>query len=168
MSEGRSIPAWAIPTALGVLVVGLVIISLVRGPVEMDPDSPEGAVQQYLLAVDDRRWEDALEVFHPQWRGSCTADDLVGYHVDDFTAQLGQGDSGMFGSRGMVDTFEQVGGEIEEQPLPGGTEFIDVTITHTDAFGSTWDEWVQFELVDDDDFWWIVGDPWPYFVWNCR
>jgi hypothetical protein len=26
----------------------------------------------------------------------------------------------------------------------------------------------MFELLDDDDFWWIVGDPWPYFTWECR
>jgi hypothetical protein len=36
------------------------------------------------------------------------------------------------------------------------------------VFGAGWDEYVIFEMSDDGEFWWIVSDPWPYFVWNCR
>jgi hypothetical protein len=56
------------------------------------------------------------------------------------------------------------------EDFPVVDEQVEVTISRGEggAFGSGWNEYVVFEMVDEDDFWWVSGDPWPYFVWNCR
>lgn len=165
MSEkGSKIPRWLLPAGLGVLVVILVAIALARGPVSLDPETAEGAVQEYLVALSDERWDDAAAVIHEDALGDCTGDDIAMFGTVDFTAELGfEGD--FFGGVGMRETFDD--GAVN--PPPGDT-FVDVTIHHsTDGgFGSSWSEHVSFELLEEEGFWWITGDPWPYFVWNCR
>lgn len=168
MSEKtRGLSDWLLPVGLGLLVVVLVVIALTRGPVELDPDSPQGTVQEYLLAIDEERWDDAVAVIHPDWLGECRGDDLSRFAQGDFTAELGA--PGGFG--GIVrEEFAATDGEVG-QALPGPEETVEVTIRHSDTggfFGGGWDEYVLFELSDDDDFWWLINDPWPYFVWNCR
>jgi hypothetical protein len=175
MSEGnRDIPRWLLPVGLAVLVTGLVAIALMRGPVELDPDSPEGTVQEYLLAIDEERWEDAIAVIHEDWLGSCEADDLSSFAQGDFSAQLGAPDGigmGFSGVEpGVVEEFGEEPVDLAAEPPPGMDEQVEVTITHNDVggLGGGWEEYVVFELADTDDFWWIVNDPWPYFTWNCR
>ena len=170
-STGRSIPGWVLPAGVGAIVVALVAIALLRGPVTLDPDSPEGTVQEYLLAVSDDRWDDALDVVHEDWRGSCEGSDIEMFDQGDFTAELGQPDGfGGFGSVGQ--DFAAVPGDdsVVAPTMPDETTVVEVTIQHGEGggLGSTWDEYVAFELSDDGEFWWIVGDPWPYFIWNCR
>lgn len=163
MSDSKSLPGWLLPVGLAVLVGGLVTIALLRGPVELDPDTAEGAVQEYLLAVREDRWEDAIAVVHIDALGECTASDMSRFDPGPFTAELGAP-----GGIGFAQTFPM--GEDPVRPVPEGDEIVDVTI-HRDAgggLGSGWDEYVRFELTDDGDFWWITGDPWPYFVWQCR
>ena len=161
-STGRSV-GWVFPVVLGVVVVGLVAIALSRRPAQLDPDTPEGTVQEYLLAVDEQRYEDALAVLHPGIGEVCQPEDLRQSSPPDFTARLGHS-SDRFGDVGIVSTEEVPG-----RQLPAGTDFVEVTITRDDGggFGSGWDEYVVFELAQDDDFYWIVGEPWPYFTWNC-
>lgn len=165
--RSRGFSAWLLPVGLGVLVVVLVVIALNRGPVELDPETPEGAVQEYLVAIDERRWEDAIAVIHPDWRGECDGEDLSRFAPGDFTAELGS--PGGFGGGIVREEFEVVGDDLG-QPLPAPDETVEVTIRRGDAtgFGGGWDEYVIFEMSDDGEFWWIVSDPWPYFVWNCR
>ena len=159
---------WLLPIGLIALVVGLVAIALMRGPVVLDPDSPEGTVQEYLLALNEARWEDALAVVHPDWVGSCGPEDLSAFAPTDFSAQLGQAGSAFGGGvGGIAEPPIDVG---DGQPLPVGEETVEVTITRDEGggLGGGWNEYALFELADVDDFWWIVNDPWPYFVWNCR
>lgn len=172
MSErGSTTSKWLIPIGLGVLVVGLVIVALTRGPVELDPDTPEGTVQEYLLALHEGRWDDAVELVHPEWRGTCEGSDLAISGITGFTAELGftGGFGGDFGGGFVQQTFTEIGSE-EFQDLPASSTTVEVTINRGDngaALGTGWSEYVTFELVDEDDFWWISGDPWPYFIWNC-
>lgn len=170
MSEtGWTSRTWLFPLILGVVVVGLVAIALTRGPTDLDPDSPEGTIQEYLTALDEQRYEDALAVLHPQWGDICDPDDIANMGPADFTARLGHvSTAGGFVEERFQDVGVGPGGALEE--LPSGTEFIDVTITRNEGggFGSGWDEYVVFELVEEDGFYWIVGDPWPYFTWNCQ
>ena len=161
----RRLPAWLLPAALGVVVVVLVTIALTRGPVSLDPDSPEGAVQEYLLAISDSRWDDAVAVIHDDWRGTCDGFDLQAFAPGDFSAELGADNPPVgFVERG---NFEPV--DEEGLTLPENTTRVDVTINHHDGggFGTTWAEHVTFEVTFDGDFWWIVGDPWPYFLFSC-
>lgn len=155
------VPRWLVPAAAVGVVVLLVVIALARGPVLLDPDTPEGTIQEYLLALDERRLDEALELVHPQTRGTCTGEDLEQVGIPDFTAQLGF--SSGFGGV-ITEGFEESIGP--GRPAPAATESVDVTITRLET-GSSWDEYVTFQLADEDDFWWIVGEPWPYFTWAC-
>ncbi|MGD2042365.1 MAG: hypothetical protein PVJ28_01870 [Acidimicrobiia bacterium] len=164
----RAFSDWLLPVGLGVLVVVLVVVALTRGPVELDPDTPEGTVQEYLLAIDEGRWDDAVAVIHPDWLGECDGEDLSRFAQGDFTAELGA--PGEFGGGIVREEFTVIGDDLGE-PLPASDETVEVTIRHTGTggvFGAGWDEYVIFEMSDDGEFWWIVSDPWPYFVWNCR
>ena len=147
-------PPWAVPAGVVALVVALVVVALARGPVVLEPDSPEGTVQEYLLALDEGRLDAALEVVHPVTRGTCTGDDIAQAGVPSFSAQLGF--SSGFGGGVISESFEDTAAPGLPGPTP--TEFVDVT---------SWDEYVTFQLADEDDFWWIVGEPWPYFTWAC-
>lgn len=160
-AEGK-VPGWLLPVGLGVVVIGLVAIAMARGPVSLDPDTPEGTVQEYLLAISDDRWDEAVEVVHEDWRGTCDGDDLRSFDPDEFTAELGS--TGDFGG-GPVVAPEPVG-----QPaptMPEETTTVDVTIIHGGGVGG-WNEYTTFELTNQDGFWWLVGDPWPYFIWSCQ
>lgn len=160
-TEGK-LPGWLLPVGLGVVVVALVAIALARGPVSLDPDTPEGAVQEYLLAINDERWHEAVEVIHEDWRGSCTGDDLRSFGPDEFTAELGS--SSEF-SEGRGVAPEPVG--PTSPTMPDETTDVDVTIIHGGGVGG-WNEFTSFELTNQDGFWWLVGDPWPYFIWSCQ
>lgn len=151
------------PVGLTVLVAGLVAIAMLRGPVELDPDTPEGTVQEYLTAISEERWDDATAVIHADWLGACDGEDLSRHASTDFSAELGQ--DGL-GGEFMEQRFADVG----QEQLPEADTQVEVTITHTDqgGLGSSWSQYVIFDLVDDEDFWWIVNDPWPFFVWTCR
>ncbi|HZD24421.1 MAG TPA: hypothetical protein VE569_13640 [Acidimicrobiia bacterium] len=179
---------WLLPTGLTVLVITLVAIALTRGPAKLDPDTPEGTVQEYLLAIHDKQWDTAIEVIHKDWRGECDAQDLARFADFEFSAELGPGD-GEFDEgvvrkgfeivgRGRIpppDIIEEGGGFVGqgvpiEEDLADSDNFVEVVINRNDGgpFGSSWNEYVVFEMIDEDDFWWIGGDPWPYFVWDCR
>lgn len=163
---------WLLPVGLGVAVVALVAIALTRGPVELDPDTPEGTVQEYLLAINEKRWDDAIAVVHPQWLGECDGDDLAQYADFEFTAELGRNDVGAFGGVIVEETFTDIAGSEDamSEDFPVVDTHVEVTISRGDSpvFGPGWEEYVLFEMVDEDDFWWVSGDPWPHFVWTCR
>jgi hypothetical protein len=164
MSRKRS---WLLPAGLLTFVVVLVVIALVRGPVTLDPDTPEGTVQEYLQAIKDQRWEDAVAVIHADWLGSCDATNLEQWADTSFSAKLGTGTG--FGGV-TTQRFVEVGPEGTEMTLPEDTETVEVTISHDSGagLGSSWDEYVAFELIPDDGFWWLADDPWPYFLLECR
>ena len=159
----RRMPGWLLPVVLGAAVIALVAIALSRGPVTLDPDTAEGTVQEYLLAISEERWDDAVAVVHDEWRGRCDGSDLEMFSQGDFSAELGA-PPGFAVSGGFVE------GDVTGPTIPDNTTQVDVTISHRDGggLGGNWEEYVAFEVSDDGDFWWIVGDPWPYFVWNCR
>jgi len=164
------VPAWLLPTGLGVLVIVLVTVALLRGPVELDPDSPEGTVQEYLVAISEERWDDAIEVIHEDWREGCDGADIASFSPDSFSAELGSASG--FNGRVIREEFVAIPSEDGTAPpdLPEPTTSVEVTIDHggQGGLGSGWNEGVVFELVDDGEFWWLTGDPWPYFTWSCR
>jgi hypothetical protein len=166
----RKLPGWVLPLGLVVLVGGLVAIALTRGPVELDPDTPEGTVQEYLLAISEQRWDDAIEVVHEDWRGSCEGSDLEAMHPGDFSAELGTefGGEGEFIFEGGVAVAPGEPGA--PATIPDDATQVEVTIHRSDdgGLGSSWSEYVVFELSNDGEFWWLVGDPWPHFTWACQ
>ena len=161
----RRLPGWVLPAGLGLVVVALVALALARGPVEFDSDTPEGAVQEYLMAISDERWDDALEVLHEDWRGSCAGEDLRSFDPGDFSAELGT--SGGSFSGVSEERFAVPGSEDEALPtIPEERMTVEVTIRHGGTGG--WNEFTTFDVVDQGGFWWLVGDPWPYFAWSCQ
>lgn len=159
MSDSRR-PSWLFPAGLFALVVVLVVIALSREPAALDPATPEGVVQEYLQSIRDDRWDDALVLVHPEWRGECTADSIETYIGTDFTARLGSDD--------VVERFEPIPEDFGDAPEP--TKTVEVTITHRSGagLGSSWTEGVTFQLTDESGDWLLAGDPWPYFTWSCR
>jgi hypothetical protein len=163
MSE-RKVPGWLLPAGVVVVVVALVTIALARGPVELDPDTPEGAVQEYLLAISQQRYDDAMEVLHEEWRGGCEGGDLANFPPGDFSAELGSEPG--FGV--IREDFMGAPGEVAPPTIPDDAVQVEVIINHQPGGVGSWSEPVVFELAFDGDFWWLVGDPWPYFIWSCR
>ncbi len=141
-------PKWLWPVVIGAAVTALVAIALLREPVQLDPTTPEGTVQQYLQAISDRDYVAAFELLDPESFEDCDPADIGQSRFDEsFTASLPQA----------------------QDPPAAGRAFVEVTMRFGDGgpFGGTWESRELFVLISDDDFWWITDDPWPYFKWNC-
>lgn len=163
MSKG-SAGRWIWPAVMVLGVAALVAIALVRDPVELDPDTPEGTVQEYLQAISDERYEKAFELLDPEPFEGCTAAHIARHSPSEpFSATLGtSGPSGFEPARPVP--------EVPGNPLPDDVAWVDVTLRFGGGgpFGGGWESWEQFALVERDGFWWITGEPWPYFAWECR
>lgn len=131
---------------LGV-VVGLVVVAALvtalltaRQSAELDPGSPEEAVQRYLDDVLDHDTEAAARALDPD--GPCTVVDLDAAYVDD-----------------------DVHVALRGVHLSGTTARVDVAIT-TGSGGlipSPWSEEQTFRLRRSGEGWLITGAPWPLF-----
>lgn len=161
----RRLPGWVLPVGLGLIVVALVAVALARGPVEFDSDTPEAAVQEYLVAIHEDRWDEAVEVIYEDWRRSCDGDDLRASDPGEFSAQLASSRSGF--RTGILEaaiSAQEPG--VGPPAVPGDSVTVEVDIRHGGPGG--WTERTVFELVDREGLWWLAGDPWPYFIWNCQ
>ncbi|MFQ5523944.1 MAG: hypothetical protein ACE5F5_10245 [Acidimicrobiia bacterium] len=155
---------WLIPGVIALATVLLVVIALVREPAKLDPDTPEGTVQEYLLAVSEERWEDAFAVLDPEFFVGCDAADLArNAPREPFTAVLRRGDQ-----RGLARPAPPNDAEFGPQG-PKADAFVEVEIRFGDPgpFSSGYSDYAFFELTEEDGFWWITNDPWPYFAWSC-
>lgn len=149
MSESKR-PAWLLPAGIGLLIIVLVVVALVRDPVQLDPETPEGTVQEYLQAISDDDYERAFELLRPDDFEGCVPSDMRRFVSNEpFTATLDPDGGTMTAEdRAMVNVRIRFG---------------------TDGpFGSGWETFESFELVSEDGFWWITGEPWPHFFWECR
>lgn len=145
---GPAVPIsrWLVPLGL-VAVAGLLVgIALGRGQTHLDPSTPEGAVQQYLLALTDERWEDALAILDPDVYGNCTAEDF------------------------MVDRGERILSARHIRTFHGPAQAqVEVSIRYgTDSpFGGSWESNYTYTLIQRDRFWYILQDAWPAQLWSC-
>jgi hypothetical protein len=148
---------------IAVAVAALVLVALVRDPVALDPDSPQGTVQGYLQAISDDRWEDAYEVLDPEIFAGCGPSDIASNApADPFTASLHAEDFDRGRFPGIV---------TGATTPPDDETVVEVTLRFGDTgpFGSGgWTTYAAFDLVSRDGLWWISGDPWPSFSWRCR
>jgi len=136
---------WLIPVLVAVAVIALVVIALLRGQIQFDPTSPEGAVQEYLQAIVDKRWEDALAVLDPQAFETCGPEHISSHVWDqEFTA------SHVGTNYGSTFTFVEVQFEYRDGGPWGG---------------GGW--WEQFTLFEENGLWYITDDPWPNFRFSC-
>lgn len=149
MSEGVDSRTWWLVGGAFVTIGVLLAIALAREPVELDPNTPEGTVQNYLQAISDEDYEGAFNLVHPDWTQGCTAADVAAsVPTEPFSATLGNAET------------------------DGNTAFVRVTIRQgvsgpgpfEPGFGS-FEEF--FELENEIGQWLITGYPWPYFDWRC-
>jgi hypothetical protein len=139
---------WFAAIGLAVLVA-LVVIALVRDPVQLDPASPEGTVQAYLQAIADEDYGAALALLEPGLADGCSPSDLQqAAPREPFSATLVDSDE-------SNDTAS-VTASIAYSPSPGPF----------DPGSNGFDEY--FSLVLLDGVWRIINDPWPYYVWSCQ
>jgi len=168
VNEKVNWPRWGVPAGIAGAVAVLVIVALVRDPVQLDPDSPEGTVQEYLQAISEERWEDAYAVLDEERFADCSAADIASNAPgQSFTASLQTGD-GSF----VTERFEEVGNEGAPTTTTPPDEEVAVEVTlrfgESGPLGGGWTTHEVFQVVSRDGFWWVSGDPWPYFSWRCQ
>lgn len=130
-------------------MVVLVVVALIRDPVQLDPETPSGTVQEYLQAISDDDFEAAFELLHPDEFEDCVPSDIQRHVTEEpFTASL-----------------ESTVEPTEDQE----TAIVNVRIRFGTGgpFGSGWESFESFELVSEDGLWLITGEPWPYFSFEC-
>jgi len=127
---------------VGVIVLAALVTVLVAShhPAELEPGSPEAAVQDYVDAVLDRDSEVALRMLAPG--SDCEVEDFDNAYVP-----------------------EDVYMSLREVEVSGSTARVDVSVT--DGSGgmipTEWTEERTFRLQRAGDDWLITGTPWPLF-----
>jgi hypothetical protein len=144
MEEDRKLPVWVLP-ALGVAtVVALVVFGLNRPPVELDPASPEGTVQQYLDALGRGDFDTAASFWATT---GCTPESEIPTMPTDVAAAL-------------EDVTEDGDGAV--------TVVVRITQSPSDLMGGAYDYQEWFRLVDEDGTWRIEQPAWPYYDQFCE
>ena len=98
---------------LALLIVASVVVSLVRGEAEFDPDSPEAVVQRYLRALDSGDFDAALALWSPELAERCSGEEFI---ID---------------SRGQVDRMRESRITLGDVRSVGETTIIEVVSTYT-------------------------------------
>lgn len=146
-SEARK-RSWLIPTIGLAIVAVLTVIALLREPVTLDPDTPEGTVQTYLQAISDQDYDAAFDLLSSDTAAGCEPVDIsTNRFYSSFTATLGN--------------VEEVGDYyLVEVSIREGSDsgFVD-------AGPGYFPEPFRIELEEGE--WVIAGDPWPYFTYSC-
>ena len=132
-----------------ILAIGLLLaIALNREPVALDPNTPEGTVQNYLQAISDEDYAGALNFIHPESDQDCTPADLAAATPTTFPATLGE--TTTQGSSSLVRVTIREGSPEPEPFSPSRGSY--------EAF---------FDLENETGQWLIIGSPWPYYDWRC-
>lgn len=127
---------------VGIIVLAALVTGLAgsRDPVELEPGTPEAAVQSYLDAVVDRDSEAAIGMLGAG--SGCTAEDFDNAYVG-----------------------EDVHVSLREVRILGETARVDVVITtgSGEIIPTEWSEQQTFRLRQTGDEWLLSGTPWPLF-----
>ena len=137
---------------MGVALVALVVlataITLLRGPAEFEPGTPEAVVQAYIEAVLDEDPDDAWELLTPRLQGRCDPEDLEPRY-----RRARQGGITLIETRERENTAVV---ELEFNAASDDGPF--------DVYEYSYRERFDLRLVDGE---WRVSDvPWPFDWWN--
>ena len=135
----------AVIAVVAVLAVVAVAIALTTGEDELDPGTPEGAVQAYLRAVADRDAEAAYAWFSSDLQDRCRISnvrDALQYGPEDFRAQLNK----VVPRDGTVDVFVEITQRYQGDLLGNSSSFSQV-----------------FSLTEEDGAWRFVDASWPVY-----
>jgi hypothetical protein len=144
MEEGRRLPGWILPTVAVVVVIALVAVGLSREPAELDPDSPEGAVQAYIQALSAGDFDEAATYWATD--GCLPPSNVPTAGAPDVSASLVSVDDNDRQATVVVRLTEN-----STDPLSGLYEY---------------EEW--FMLVNEDGAWKISQPSWPYYDQMCE
>lgn len=128
--------------AASALLVGAVVGAL-RGPADLDPDSPEGVVQAYLQAVLEEDYAEATGYFAAETADRCGSEAFADEWLDDWqTADL-EG-VGMRGEEAQVTVRFRSPSAPPSVPAHSG-------------YGMS----QTFTLVEEGGAWRLTETPWP-------
>jgi hypothetical protein len=140
MSEKRANRILGIVIAI-ISVVALVVILAVKEPTaQLDKDTPEGVVQQYLTAATDRDFNQAMTFLASD--SKCTVDDFDRAYIQD-SLRIGLSETTSTATSAKV--------------------VVKIETSNGDPFGGSYAETQTFRLVKDDSGWKITGIPWPTY-----
>jgi len=139
--------SWVMPAAVGAVLIALMVVALLREPVELDPSTPEGTVQTFLQAVASEEWEDAVGLISDTAPDKCKATDLArATDRQAFSASLR--DTNVFGDSAVVEVTLSFAADPE--PLGGGA----------------YETHASYSLEREEDRWLLTDVGWPY-LWAC-
>jgi hypothetical protein len=143
----KTLPSTRILVAIGAVVVGLLVVAAVlnatRSTPELDPATPEGVAQAFLLEVFDEDYDAAAEYFTPELADRCEAGDRFFYGEEPGRAALV--DTEIDGDRARV--------EVEITTTYGESPF--------DLSESTFEATLIMRRIDGR---WLISEPvWQFF-----
>jgi hypothetical protein len=140
MSENRANKVLGIVIAAIAIVAVIVVVSVKEPIAQLDKDSPEGAVQQYLGAITDRDFSQAITYLSSDTK--CTVEDFDRAYIQD-SLRIGLSD--------LTETETTA------------TVMVKVEYSNGDPFGGVYGETQTFRLTKADSGWKINGIPWPTY-----
>ena len=136
---------WSLAAALVVLVAAGVVVGVLRDPVLLDPQTPEGTVQAYVQAVLDGDWNDARAHLADDLEAECTAVDFRRAWIPD----------------SLTATLDDVRVDGDEAEVVVRLR----TAAEPTPFGERYEATETFDLIREDTTWRLTGQPWP--VYDC-
>ncbi len=140
--DGGQRLALIVGVILIVAVVGAAIVNTLRPVQPLDPASPEGVVQAFLVAIDEERFDSAYQLLSVGAQADCTSADLA----------IEQPDMG----RVVVDDVTEFGDET--------LVVLDATVMEVDPIDPyTYETTLEFTLIDESGAMKIDRLPYPFF-----
>ena len=140
MSEKRANRVLGIVIA-AIAIVALIVVLAVKNPTtQLDKESPEGSVQQYLTAITEKDFDQALTYLASDTK--CTIEDFDRAYVQDSLRIL------LSGTTSSATTASVT---------------VKIETSNGDPFYSGYTEDQTFRLTKDDSGWKITGIPWPTY-----
>ena len=136
---------WILGAALVVLVAAGAAMGILRDPLLLDPQTPEGTVQAYVQAVLDGEWSDARSHLTEDLGAECTAINFRHSWVPD----------------SLTATLDDVRIDDDEAEVLVRLR----TPAEPDPFGGRYETTETFDLLREGTTWRITGQPWP--VYDC-
>ena len=140
MSENKANKVLGIVIAAIATVALIVVFSLKEPVAQLDKDTPEGTVQQYLTSVTDRDFNEAMTFLSSKTK--CTVEDFDRAYIQD-SLRIGLSDT--------------------TSTENSATVKVKVEYPNGDPFGGTYGDTQTFRLTKDGSEWKITGIPWPTY-----
>jgi hypothetical protein len=140
MSEKRANKVLGIVLAAIAIVAVIVVLSVNEPVAQLDKDSPEEAVQQYLGAITDKDFSQAMEYLASD--SKCTIQDFERAYIQD-SLRIGLSD--------LTTTANSASVTVKIETSSGV------------PFGGSYSETQTFTLTKEESGWKVTGIPWPTY-----